>query len=200
MVNEIIKERMLRNLKKSIAWHWGLGDDGERILRELYLTDLKGSCMPDKYLGDDCLKDIYDKFYYFLQAVRDEFKEFIEIYVIASYEDATGYIMIFQDKLLLIESEKAWHFWHNSEEELADEMYRIYDILLTKTERTWGCCTLSEDDIKAVAERREMSLEGIDLDEVIHYVRKGIEAALDNRDEIIREAIGQARRISQCQR
>lgn len=58
-------------------------------------------------------------------------------------------------------------------------------------ERTWGCYTLSEEDIKEVADRKGIDLNGIDLDDTIYYIKKGISAALDNRDDIIEEAIRQ---------
>ncbi len=62
---------------------------------------------------------------------------------------------------------------------------------------TWHCYTLCMDDIKAVADRKGLSLEEIDLEDIIHYIKKGIECALDNRDEIIEMAIRQARSIEQ---
>lgn len=60
----------------------------------------------------------------------------------------------------------------------------------TFQERTWECYTLCEDDIKAVAERKGLSLEEKDLDDVIRQIKKGIQWGLDDvRDEIIEEAI-----------
>jgi hypothetical protein len=59
-------------------------------------------------------------------------------------------------------------------------------------EKTYECYTLSIDDIKEVAERKGLDLELRDLDDVIDYVKKGIEGALDNIDEIIEQAIRQA--------
>lgn len=188
----IIKERMLRNLKKAIADKWGCGDDGEQVLRELYLTE-RNSNLPENYCGDDVLLDIQNLFYFFLGAVRDEFEEpFIEVHVMPCYDDATDYFIILGDRLLVRGAEKAWQFWFKSEEELMDKMYSIYLILLMKTEKTYECYTLMDADIRAVADREGLSLDGIDLDDVIHYVKKGIEAALDNRDEIIEEAIEMA--------
>lgn len=60
---------------------------------------------------------------------------------------------------------------------------------------TWQCYTLCMDDIKAVADRKGLSFEEIDFEDVVHYIKKGIEWALDNRDEIIETAIKQARSI-----
>lgn len=59
-------------------------------------------------------------------------------------------------------------------------------------EKTYECYTLSVDDIKEVAERKGLELELRDIDDVVHYIKKGIEWALDNRDEIIEGAIRQA--------
>lgn len=191
-MDEIIKERILRNLKVAIGDHWGCGDDGHRILREIYLTDPNGACMPYDFVGDDVLKEIENKFYFFLGAIRDELPEYIEIYVTPSYEDATSYLMIFEDKLLLKDYQKAWHLWFESEEKLMDEMYRIYLKLSAKSEKTYECYALCRGDIEAVAERKGLELELRDIDDVVHYIKKGIEWALDNRDEIIEGAIRQA--------
>lgn len=60
----------------------------------------------------------------------------------------------------------------------------------TKREKqTWEMWTLSEDGIREIAKQKKLSLNGIDFDDVAHYVKKGIQAALDNWDEIIYNAI-----------
>ena len=190
-MDEIIKERMVRNLKDEIGNHWG--NDGLEVLREIYLSDLKGQCFPDEYIGDDVLKEIENKFYFFLSAIRDELPEYIEIYVTPSYEDATSYLMILDDKLLIKDYQKAWNFWFESEEKLMDEMYSIYRRLLAKSEKVYECYTLCDADIQAVADRKGLDLDGIDLNDVVHYIKKGIAWGLDDvRDEIIEDAIKQA--------
>jgi len=190
-MDEIIKERMVRNLKDEIGNHWG--NDGLEVLREIYLSDLKGQCFPDEYIGDDVLKEIENKFYFFLSAIRDELPEYIEIYVTPSYEDATTYLMILDDRLLLKDYMKAWNFWFESEEKLMDEMYSIYRRLLSKSEKVYECYTLCDADIQAVADRKGLDLDGIDLNDVVHYIKKGIAWGLDDvRDEIIEDAIKQA--------
>ncbi|MDP2755500.1 MAG: hypothetical protein Q8P40_14075, partial [Nitrospirota bacterium] len=75
------------------------------------------------------------------------------------------------------------------------EWYKHSHVEIRQQERTWDCYTLSEDDIKEVAERKGMNLEGIDLEDVISSIKKGIEWALDNRDEIIEEGIRQAGKV-----
>lgn len=75
------------------------------------------------------------------------------------------------------------------------EWYKHSHVEISQQERTWDCYTLSELDIQEVAEQKGLSLEGIDLEDVISSVKNGIGWALDNRDEIIEEGIRQARRI-----
>lgn len=192
-MDAIIKERMLRNLKSGISEQWGCGDDGEQVLRDMYLSDLNGKSLPEKYIGDDILSDIQNKFYYFLDVIRAEFDEYIELYIVPSYDENTEVLTILDDKILYRESKKAWHFWFESEEKLMDEMYSIYRRLLDKTEKTYECYTLMDADIQAVADHKGLSLDGIDLDDVIHYIKKGISWGLDDvRDEIIADAIRQA--------
>jgi len=201
MVDEILKERMVRNLKIAIGDHWGNCNNGQEVLKEMYLSDLKGNCFPDKYIGEDILKEIEDKFYFFLGAIRDELPQYIEIYVTPSYEDATTYLMILDDRLLLNDYMKAWNFWFESEEKLMDEMYSIYRSLLAKSEKTYECYTLCDADIQAVADRKGLDLDGIDLNDVVHYIKKGIAWGLDDvRDEIIEDAIKLSGVTKECQK
>lgn len=199
MAGEIIKERMVRDLKAEIVVHWGSYDNEQEVLRKMYLTDPKGACLPDEFIGDDVLAEIRNKYYYFFAAIRDEIEylteRFIEIWIDPSYEDATTTMMILDDKLLYKDYQKAWNFWYESEEAMMDEMYSIYLTLPAKSKKTWDCYTLSELDIQEVAEQKGISLDGIDLDDVIHYIKKGISWALDNRNEIIAEAIYQSKDI-----
>ncbi len=192
-MDEIIKERMLRNLIEAVGDHWGGWDDGHKVLREIYLTDLNGRCLPEEYVGEDVLNEIEEKFYLFLGAIRDELPEYIEIYISPSYEDTTTYLMILDDRLLLKDYQKAWHFWFKSEEELIAEMYSIYLRLLAKSYKTYECYTLCEADIQEVAERKGLDLDLKDLDDVIRNIKKGISWGIDDvRDEIIAEAIRHA--------
>lgn len=121
----IIKERMLRNLKANVREHWGVRGDPDKDLREMYLKEPDG-CLPDEYLGDDVSQDIINKFYWFLYAIRSEFEEFVEIYVVPSYESETVYLMVHGLKLLVKGHAKAWNFWCENEEELMDFMYSVY--------------------------------------------------------------------------
>lgn len=172
-MNEIIKERMLRALKESVEDQWA-GGSGERdkVLSEIYLTDPNGCCINEDYLGDDVLIDIQEKFYWYLDAIRQEFDEFIEIYVMPSYDDATAYFMIYDNKLLYRGSCKAWNFFFQTEEELMEDMHAVYLSIAAKMEKTWEMWTLSEEDIKNAAEAHDILLDGADLDDVANRFYK----------------------------
>ncbi len=124
-MDEILKERMLRTLKASADEKWGQLGDRDKVLRDIYLSDPNG-CLPDDYLSDDVMSDIISKFYWVLDAIREEFEEFIEVYVIPSYEDDTTYLMIYKSKVPVKGHSKAWNFWWETPEELMDFMYEIY--------------------------------------------------------------------------
>lgn len=199
MAGEIIKERMVRCLKNEILDRWGCDDNGQEVLQKLFLQDSNACIHPD-FIGDDVLVEIRNKYYAFYEAIRDEIEyltgQFIEIWVDPSYEDATTTLMILEDKLLYKDYQKAWNFWFESEEALMEEMYLVYLRLLDKSEKQWECYTLILGDIEAVAEHKQLSLEGIDIEDVISSIRKAIPWALDNRDEIIQDAIRQGRKIA----
>lgn len=61
-------------------------------------------------------------------------------------------------------------------------------------EQKWTVRELTMQNIEAIAEHRNLSLEDIDILDVVHSVEKGVDAALDNWGEIIEEAIRNARR------
>jgi hypothetical protein len=115
-MNDIIKERILRNLKKNAAAYFY--SDPHIALTKMYLEDPNG-CVPEAYLGDDINKNIYDKFYAVLDSVREETgNRDIEIYIDVSYEDSTKYMMVLGDRVLLKDYRKAWNFWWETEESL----------------------------------------------------------------------------------
>ena len=61
-------------------------------------------------------------------------------------------------------------------------------------EQKWTVRELTMQNIQAVAEYRKLSLEGVDILDVVSSVEKGVDAALDNWGQIIEEAILNARR------
>lgn len=199
MADELLKERMVKNLMLETANRWG-DDNPQETLRKMYLTDPKGNCMPDDFIGEDLLKELYAKFNYFYKAIRDEISPEIEIWIEPDYDAETTTLIVLEDKVLYKDHTKPWTFWFESEEALQEAMYLVYLKILAKSEKQWECYTLILGDVEAVAERKGLDLEGIDLEDVFHYIKKGIEWALDNRDEIIQDAISQAEKASQRQR
>lgn len=60
--------------------------------------------------------------------------------------------------------------------------------------KEWCIYSICEDDIKGVAKERGLDIEGIDVDDIVYYIRKGVAWALDDVwEQIIEEAIKQAR-------
>lgn len=62
-----------------------------------------------------------------------------------------------------------------------------------KIERTFPAWILSESDIKGVADRFGLDLEGIDLDLVVHHFKKGFMPMVESWDEVLKIAIEQAK-------
>lgn len=142
-MDEIIKERMLRTLKQNIDIMWGGKGDRDKVLKDIYLTDPNG-CIHEDYLGDDCLSDVQSKFYHFLDAVREEFDDFIEIHVDPSYEDSSCYFFIYHSRLMYSAYRKAWDFWWETEDTLVEELYSIY----TEISSRMKCARVSKITIK----------------------------------------------------
>ncbi len=61
-------------------------------------------------------------------------------------------------------------------------------------EQKWTVRELTMQNIQDVAEYRKLSLEGVDILDVVSSVEKGVDAALDNWGQIIEEAIRNAGR------
>ncbi len=62
-----------------------------------------------------------------------------------------------------------------------------------KIERTFPAWILSESDIKGIADRFGLDLEGIDLDLVVHHFKKGFMPLVESWDEVLTKAIEQAK-------
>lgn len=195
MDGAIIKERMVRNLMLEASNRWD-DDNPQETLRKMYLTDPKGNCMPDDFIGEDLLKELYSKSYFYYKAIRDEINPDIEIWIEPDYDAETTTLIVLEDKVLFKDHTKPWNFWFESEEALQEAMYLVYLKVLDKSKKQWECYTLELGDIEAVAEHKGLDLEGIDLEDVFHYIRKAIPWALDNRDEIIQDAIRKGREIA----
>ncbi len=107
------------------------GDDGEDVFAALYLSERDG-CIPDRFIGDDLLNDIRTMYYAVLDGVREELRarlqlrEFLSVLVDPSYEDTTEFVMMTSEQVLLFGGSKAWHFYWDSEEAMAEELEDWY--------------------------------------------------------------------------
>jgi hypothetical protein len=107
------------------------GDEGEDVFQTLYLTERFG-CIPDHLLGEDLLQDIRSLYYYVLDGVRGELEErlspqgFLWIVIDPSYEDTTAAALLTDERVLLVEHSKAWNFYWESEEEMAEDLENRY--------------------------------------------------------------------------
>lgn len=107
------------------------GGEGEDVFQTLYLTERFG-CIPDHLLGEDLLQDIRSLYYYVLDGVRGELEErlspqgFLWIVIDPSYEDTTAAALLTDERVLLVEHSKAWNFYWESEEEMAEDLENRY--------------------------------------------------------------------------
>lgn len=61
--------------------------------------------------------------------------------------------------------------------------------------KEWCIYSICEEDIKMVSKERGLDIEGIDVDDIVYSIRKGVAWALDDIwTQVIEEAIGQARK------
>lgn len=111
---------------------FAVGDDVEDLFALLYLTERDG-CIPNEVLsGDDLTSDIRRLYSCVFDGVRSELnervptREFLWVIVDASYEDATGYVLMTDEKVLLAGHAKAWHFYWDSEDEMAKDLESWY--------------------------------------------------------------------------
>lgn len=56
--------------------------------------------------------------------------------------------------------------------------------------KKWCAYEISEESIRDIAERKEYSLKGVDFEDLVHYIKKGVDSAVEDvREEIIINAI-----------
>jgi len=157
MANEIIKERMLRNMLENIGNHFDNNNPYE-ALREIYLEGYGNDscCIHDKYLDEDIMNSIFDKVYVLLDSVRTELEDclskhdHIEIVIVPSYDDKTSFMLQYKTHAIFSDDLKMWHFIFGDIEELKDELYNIYRTASEKL-NTFKECNIGErqlDDIR----------------------------------------------------
>lgn len=130
-----LKERLIRQLREEVA-----DIEGGKYVDDIYLSNYDG-CIPESWIGDDLMGDIQDKFRYPVNAVRNVLKKEIKIpfnwlLVDPSYEDSTFVTVIVdkEKKVIFFDYWKAWRFVFENEEELGEELVRIYNEMKRNTE------------------------------------------------------------------
>lgn|GEM_PF-2760422 len=108
-------------------WH-----SSRQAFRKMYLQDPHG-CVPDEFVGNDLLYSIKEKFYWPLNAVREQLeKEFgneppLWVYVDPCYDDTTyALLTLGNEHVLFSYGSKPWTFWWKSEAEMGKELRDWY--------------------------------------------------------------------------
>jgi hypothetical protein len=106
---------------------------GKGYFEDVYLSEYEGS-IPDKWLSEDVMSDIQEKFYCFHRPIVDFAaaklgqKSLVRIAVDPSYEDTT-LVVVFHPgsgRVLYTTDIKAWNFWFTNEEELESHTMSVY--------------------------------------------------------------------------
>jgi hypothetical protein len=129
-MESIIKERIFWSLRRNIALYFYA--DPYAGLKDLYLTDPGCCTIPEEYVGDDLNKNIYDKFYAVLDAIRREVcGEGIDIFIDVSTESESVLLMTSGKTILYKEHVKAWGFWWESLEDFERYIHTVYTEIAT---------------------------------------------------------------------
>ena len=117
-------------------WH-----GSTRAFRKMYLQD-PGGCVHPDLAGDDLLYSIKEKFYWPLNAVREQLQEefgrdrSMWIYVDPSYDDTTFALLTLQTEFVLYQYDsKPWKLWWKSETEMKKELVKWYRVARTRYQK-----------------------------------------------------------------
>jgi len=128
--------RLVDRVRQSMNEQWQEVDTEDRVdaFTSLYVRP-RERCVPDWFISDEILDDIIDLYHHPLAAIRDELCDAqhiwpgaISLCVMPSWESNTISVVYTSDRVLLSLSQKAWSFWWESEEEMAEELTQWYAI------------------------------------------------------------------------
>ncbi len=106
-------------------------EEGADVFTRLYLTE-RDSCVPDELAGEELLLSIRSAYYWPLDALCSELKERLDteepllIVVDPAYDDTTYYVVHTFERVVLSGGDKPWHFYWNSEDEMAAQLEDWY--------------------------------------------------------------------------
>lgn len=108
-------------------------DDGKDYFKAVYLTP-RDEAIPSEYIGDDVTDDIRSMFNRVLDFISDRLmkqkktvSEFAVPMVDASWEDSTGYALMYKGRVLYRNYMKAWHFYFESKKDFEEFLQGIWD-------------------------------------------------------------------------
>jgi hypothetical protein len=136
----------LRNYANEENAYFAPSFDGEDVFRALYLTE-RHTSVPEQFVGDDPVYDLHMDvralFDQVFQCVRDELREQfgpqpIWIVVDPDLEDRTNVVVCTNESLLLMDSSKAWRFFWESEDAMAETLDGWYTTAADRLGRELG--------------------------------------------------------------
>jgi hypothetical protein len=116
-------------------------DEETDVFQLLYLTQ-RDTCVPEELLSDDLLLAIREMYVTILDGIREELRARVRadasawILVDPSYEDTTSFALITEEHVLLSGWRKAWNFYWDSEDSMAEELDGWYHVAAARLSRS----------------------------------------------------------------
>lgn len=144
IVNEIIKERMIKSLIEETGDVFGDFESRYEIFNKLYIAnEHNDGCIHSDYT-DDLQERLHDKLYSIYHAIRCEFNTMFYITLEIKTESYTKIILHTKNSIVCRDSMKTWNFTWNSIEDLQEYMFDIYSEIESNIEKQ---LTLDEIEI-----------------------------------------------------
>lgn len=112
-------------------WGWSPTPEAPDAFAALYLSERDG-CLPEEFEDVDVTAGIHAMYYAVLDSLRVELRqrafprELLQIVIDPSYEDTTTFIVHNSDRVVFADDRKAWHFFWESEDAMAEELEEWY--------------------------------------------------------------------------
>ena len=137
MANEIIKERMLRELVLNTSkTFWTLYP--HQAFRDLFITDNvnMNTCIHEEYIGDNIDDSVHAKINALYKSIVHMFENNVdfETYIQIDFDSDTIVTIIFENHIVHKTIMKSWRWTWNSIEELQDFMLDVIFDIISNTE------------------------------------------------------------------
>jgi hypothetical protein len=138
MVNEIIKERMMKQLRKTINEYWSITDNPFEAIRDLYIRskDNIEVCIPTDYVDFDLCEDIHNKIDALYSSIILQIKgePDIRLYIQIDTCNYTTVLIVFENQVVYKTATKSWKVLWRSEEALKDFMDNTLSCIIENIE------------------------------------------------------------------